>query len=134
MPTTELCTEEEIKHLVHSFYAKVRVDPMLAPVFASHVQDWDAHLPKMVDFWSSVLRKTARYRGTPMPTHAALPGLTPTLFERWLELFRATTAAQPNQAFRERADEVARRVAQSLWFGYQLYREPDREPRALTSA
>jgi hemoglobin len=71
----DLCTEEEVVRLVHTFYSKVRNDAGLAPIFESHVVDWDRHLAKMVDFCSSALRGTARYSGTPIPRHAALPGL-----------------------------------------------------------
>jgi hemoglobin len=130
----EICSEEEVVSLVHRFYAAVRDDAVLGPFFATHVDDWDRHLPRMVDFWSSTLRKTARYRGTPMPKHAALPGLRPELFRRWLELFRATTATQPNAALQRRADDLAERIAQSLWYGYQLHRQPDRAPAALALA
>lgn len=132
--SSEICTEAEVTSLVHRFYAAVRADAVLGPFFAAHVADWDRHLPKMVDFWSSTLRKTARYRGTPMAAHAALPGLRPELFERWLELFRATTATQPNAALQRRADDLAQRIAQSLWYGYQLNRQPDRVPESLTLA
>jgi hemoglobin len=128
---TELCTESEVAGLVDAFYARVRVDPELGPVFAEHVDDWSRHLPKMVDFWSSALRKTARYRGTPMPVHVALPDLSAALFRRWLNLFHQTTEAQPNALLRERADELAERIAQSLWYGYQMYREPQRLPSEL---
>jgi len=130
----DICTEEEVSSLVHRFYAAVRTDAVLGPFFAAHVSDWDRHLPKMVDFWSSTLRRTARYRGTPMAAHAALPGLRPELFRRWLELFHATTAAQPNAALQARADDLAERIAESLWYGYQLQRQPDRAPEALTLA
>ncbi|HZV92047.1 MAG TPA: group III truncated hemoglobin [Caldimonas sp.] len=130
----DLCTESEVADLVDSFYARVRADAELGPVFAAHVHDWSVHLPKMVDFWSSALRKTARYRGTPMPVHIALPGLSAALFGRWLTLFHETTAAQPNAALRERADLLAERVAQSLWYGYQMHREPDRLPASLPVA
>jgi hemoglobin len=133
MSSPELCTEEEIAGLVHAFYAAVRDDAQLGPIFAAHVKDWDRHLPKMVDFWSSALRKTARYRGTPMPAHAVLPGLSLELFRRWVSLFRATTAAQANAALRERADELAQRIAQSLWYGYQLHRDADQRPERLSA-
>ena len=76
MPSPGLCTEEEVVLLVHTFYSKVRKDPVLAPIFESHIDDWDGHLARIVDFWSSALRGTARYKGAPMPKHAALPGLT----------------------------------------------------------
>lgn len=126
MPNAELCTEEEITRMVYAFYDKVRNDEVLGPIFNRHVADWDAHLPTMVDFWSSALRGTARFRGAPMPKHAALPGLSIELFQRWLQLFGQTTDALPNAALGERAKDLARRVAQSLWYGYQMSQDPDR--------
>ena len=68
-----------------------------------------------------------------MPKHAALPGLRPPLFERWLQLFEATTSAQPNEALRQRANELARRIAESLWCGYQLYNGAVEDPRELNA-
>ena len=130
MPTPDLCTEEEISQLVHAFYAEVRTDEMLGPIFGSHVKNWDKHLATMIDFWSSALRGTARFRGTPMPKHVALPGLSADLFRRWLALFRRTTEAMPNAALRERANDLAGRIAQSLWYGYQLSHQPG-VPREL---
>jgi len=127
----DLCTEEDITQLVHQFYAEVRRDAELGPIFNTHVDDWDVHLAKLVDFWSSILRGTGRFRGTPMPKHVALPGLHAGLFERWLRLFRATAAAQPNQAMAEQACLMAGRIAQSLWYGYQLHRSPDQAPTDL---
>ncbi len=120
MPSADLCTEDEIVQLVHGFYDRVRKDEVLGPVFNRHVMDWETHLPKMVDFWSSVLRGTARFHGSPMPKHAALPGLTVELFQHWLLLFGQTTDALPNAALAERAKDLAKRIAQSLWYGYQM--------------
>lgn len=128
MPTPDLCTEQEVQQLVHRFYAKVRVDPVLGPIFERHVANWDEHLPRMVDFWSSALRGTARFRGAPMPKHAALPGLSADLFRRWLQLFEQTCAALPNAPMGERATDLAARVAESLWYGYQMAHAPA-EPR-----
>ena len=102
---------------------------MLGPFFDAHVADWDHHLAKMVDFWSSTLRGTARYRGTPLLKHAALPGLDIRMFERWLSLFRETTLSLGNPALRQRADDLAARIAQSLWNGYQMSGTPDRIPQ-----
>jgi hemoglobin len=120
MPTPDLCTEEEVHRLVHSFYERVRSDPVLGPIFDAHIRDWGPHLAKMVDFWSSALRGTARFRGAPMPKHAVLPGLNAQLFERWLALFAQTTAGLDNPAMAERANDLAARIADSLWYGYQL--------------
>ncbi|MBW8814069.1 MAG: group III truncated hemoglobin [Caulobacterales bacterium] len=83
-------TEEMIRDLVHAFYGKVRGDPLLGPIFNGAVTDWDEHLAKLCDFWSSVLLMTGRFKGAPMAAHAALPDIGPRHFGRWLELFEAT--------------------------------------------
>jgi Truncated hemoglobins len=132
MPTPELCTEAEVADLVDAFYTRVRDDPILGPVFEQHVAEWSRHLPKMIDFWSSTLRGSKRYRGTPMPAHCALPGLTDSMFEHWLDLFSETARMQPNREMAARAVELSERIAQSLWYGYQLHRKPDRMPASLS--
>ncbi|MEO8279207.1 MAG: group III truncated hemoglobin [Ideonella sp.] len=133
MITSELCTEEEIACLVHAFYARVRKDEMLGPIFDLHIDDWDRHLAKLVDFWSSILRRTGRFSGAPMPKHAVLPGLTAELFRRWLALFRETAATQSNQAMGVQACTAAERIAQSLWMGYQINRQPEALPDTLVA-
>jgi truncated hemoglobin YjbI len=61
MPLAEL-TEASIVRLVDAFYAKVRRDPQLGPVFdrAIGADSWPAHLDKMYGFWSSVMLTTGR--------------------------------------------------------------------------
>lgn len=120
-----VCSEEEIRQMVDDFYAKVRRDEQLGPIFNSRIDDWDHHLAKLADFWSSLLRGTTRYSGTPMTKHIALPGLEAALFERWLALFHETTQTLPNRVMAERADAMAQRIARSLWFGYQTSHRPD---------
>ena len=132
MTATELCTEEEISRMVHAFYARVRQDDVLGPIFDAHVHDWDLHLSRLVDFWSAMLRRTGRFTGAPMPKHAVLPGLSAALFERWLGLFREITDAQPNRAMAAQARAMAQRIAQSLWMGYQASRDPNALPTVLS--
>ena len=126
-----LCTEQEIRALVHDFYADVRRDDVLGPIFNSRIHDWDTHLAKLVDFWSSILRRTGRFSGSPMTKHAALSELSAELFHRWLGLFRETAAEQPNRAMAAQACAMAERIAQSLWLGYQMSRSPDAIPTEL---
>jgi hemoglobin len=79
-------TEAEIAALVDKFYAKVREDPEIGPVFNDRVQHWDAHLALLKDFWSTVLLTTGRYKGNPLLAHFRLP-IAPEHFARWLTLF-----------------------------------------------
>jgi len=86
-------TEAMIHDLVHAFYGKIRKDPALGPVFARVIGgDWDPHLAKMCDFWSSVLLMTGRFHGSPMVAHTRVEGIRPTHFARWLHLWRETAA------------------------------------------
>ncbi len=121
MLDTDCCTDEDITALVHAFYARVRDDAQLGPIFAAHIADWGPHLAKMVDFWSAVLRGTGRFTGSPMARHAAIPGLTADLFSHWVALFCEVAAEQPNREMADRASMAASRMARSLWIGYQLH-------------
>ena len=132
MPTTHtLCTEEEITALVHQFYDRIRQHPNLGPIFNAHIDDWPEHLDKLVDFWSSILLRTGRFSGAPMPKHIALPGLSADLFQQWLTLWRSTAAEQANAAMAEQAVAAAERIAQSLWMGYQVYGQGVELPQQL---
>ncbi len=131
MATPELCSDEEVAVMVHAFYDRVRRDAVLGPIFERHIADWDRHLARLVDFWSSVLRGTGRFTGAPMPRHVALPGLSAELFRRWLALFHEVASAQPNRAMGERAFLAAQRIAQSLWYGWQMSHRGDEMPEAL---
>jgi hemoglobin len=131
MPGSDVCTEVEITALVHTFYARVREDDVLGPIFDAHIDDWDRHLARLVDFWSAILRRTGRFSGAPMPKHAVLPDLSAELFQRWLKLFRENAAAQANQAMAAQACAMAERIAQSLWMGYQISRDPGALPATL---
>lgn len=126
-----LCTEEDIRTLVHQFYAKVRRDPELGPIFNGHIDDWPHHLQKLCDFWSGVVLRTGRFSGAPMPKHAALPGLRAELFHQWLNLWRETAAEQANQEMAGIVVSAAERIAQSLWMGYQIYGQGKRVPDEL---
>jgi hemoglobin len=85
-------TEEMIHALVHAFYAKVRSDPALGPIFNRAIEDWDHHLAKLCDFWSSVTLMSGRFKGAPMAVHARLADVRPTHFARWLHLWGETVA------------------------------------------
>jgi hemoglobin len=82
-------TEQEISTLVDTFYAKVRLDPDIGPIFNAIISDWPYHLALLKDFWSTVLLTTGRYKGDPMMKHLQL-SLDPQHFERWLALFAET--------------------------------------------
>jgi hemoglobin len=90
MAKTDIATEDDITTLVHRFYTRVREDDLLAPVFNDAIKDdWDGHLQKMCDFWSSMLLYTRKYLSDPLSKHLPLP-IEQAHFERWLLLFGQT--------------------------------------------
>ena len=108
--------EAMIHRVVHSFYDRARADPLIGPIFDRQVHDWDAHLARMCEFWSSVALMSGRYHGQPMVVHLPLPIDTPH-FNRWLELFAATAHEVCPPAAAAHFLERAHRIADSLEMG-----------------
>jgi hemoglobin len=102
-------TRIEIEILVNKFYEKVKVDALLAPLFA-HV-DWHHHLPIMYNFWASMLLGEQGYKGNPFQKHVPLP-LQAQHFDQWLKLFEATVdenfEGDRAQEVKDRARSIAR--------------------------
>jgi hemoglobin len=109
-------TEAMIERLVRGFYAKVRADAVLAPIFEARIADWEPHLQRMCAFWSSVALMSGRYHGTPMVKHMPLP-VDAAHFDRWLKLFEATAGEICPPVAGAHFIELARRIAASLELG-----------------
>ena len=124
--TASAITEETIRQLVDRFYGKVRKDAQLAPIFNNAIgtdeAEWQPHLQRMYDFWSSVMLSGGRYRGTPMKKHQDLPAFDATLFDRWLKLFEETARELHTPDIAERYIAKSRMIAESLKYG--LYYRP----------
>jgi hemoglobin len=102
--------EAMIERLVRTFYVRIQGDPVLGPVFAARIADWEPHLQRMFAFWSSVALMSGAYHGQPMQKHLPLP-IDARHFDRWLALFEETARELcPPQAathFVERAQRIA---------------------------
>ena len=108
-------SEDGIQRLVDGFYAKVRADPELAPIFNRAIPgDWGPHLATMRDFWSSVMLTSGRYKGNPVATHLRLDGMELRLFDRWLELFGETCGELFVESLADAFRVKAARIAESL--------------------
>lgn len=117
-----------IEKLVATFYAKVRLDDLIGPIFEERVKDWDEHLSKLRDFWSSVALMTGRYHGRPMQAHLPLP-VDRSHFERWLGLFEETAQALCPPVAASHFIERARRIADSFELGIATQRGEVITPR-----
>jgi hemoglobin len=114
-------TEETLGRLVERFYAKVRRDALLGPVFNGAVEDWPEHLDRLSSFWSSVMLTSGRYKGRPLPAHLKHgAAMTPERFHRWLALWKETTAelfpAEAAAALQFKANRIAESLSLGICF------------------
>lgn len=124
-------TEIELQGLVEHFYAKVRQDEFIGPLFNAAIGDWPEHLVKLQAFWSSVMLTTGRYKGSPMGAHIRHAGsIEPAMFDRWLELWRETAAERLAPADASAIIAKAERIAESLKLALFFRISPERDSAA----
>lgn len=117
--------EVALERLVAAFYARVRADAELGPIFDDAVEDWPEHLEKLVAFWSSVMLGSGRYKGQPVPAHAKHRNrITPALFERWLAIWKQATAELMAPDAAAALQSKATRIAESLQLALFFKLEP----------
>jgi len=121
--------EAGLARLVDAFYARVRADAELGPIFNDAIDDWPHHLDKLTAFWSSVMLTSGRYKGQPVPAHIKHKSrITPELFDRWLGLWKQTTDELMEPVAALALQEKAARIAESLKLA--MFFRLDRRPTA----
>jgi hemoglobin len=112
-------TETSIPKMVDRFYARIREDAVLSPIFESRLAGkWDEHLPRMYAFWTKVLLGTGEFESNVFGKHMALTGIGKEHFVRWLALFRMTAIEVFGIEEAEIPIQVAERIASSLQLGF----------------
>ncbi len=123
----DISTREHIRTLVDTFYAQVRIDPLLGGIFNGVIGDrWPQHLEKMYTFWGTILINEASYSGAPFRPHAQLP-VQQLHFDRWLDLFHGTVDSLFSGPVADLAHMNAERMAEMFMARITTLRErPDR--------
>ncbi len=112
-------TPESVRDLVVQFYAKVREDELLGPVFYQALgEDWGPHLDRLTEFWSTLVLGTRGFKGNVYGTHMALSHIQPEHFERWLGMFEQTAGELFEAAAAARFIKMAHQIAASLQIGF----------------
>ncbi|WP_231462711.1 group III truncated hemoglobin [Pedobacter sp. Leaf132] len=111
---SDIRDRKDIILLVDTFYKKVEQNNKIGPIFTDVAKvDWLHHLPKMYDFWESILFGKAIYKGNPMLTHFDLHkkvDLHQAEFEEWKGLFYNTV----DDLFKGTNAEAIKQKAQSI--------------------
>ena len=79
------------------FYADVRQDSLIGPIFDRQIQNWPAHLEKIADFWALQTGGPSDYRGGFGAAHLRLD-LEESHFRRWLMLWELNCKSRLEQA------------------------------------
>jgi hemoglobin len=93
----DIHTKNDIQALITYFYSQVNQDDVLKLYFSSWDDNtWADHLPRIIDFWSSILLDDRSYEGNVMLKHIQLhqkQPITTLAMERWLFYFHNTVDA-----------------------------------------
>lgn len=110
----------DVSYLVRAFYAKVRKDELLGPIFNGIISDWEEHLEKLTDFWENNLFFVAKYRGNPRTAHISVDKKMDNTVEsrhfgEWLNLWYQTIDENFEGHLAERAKTNARKMSTHLF-------------------
>jgi len=105
---------KDIETLVDKFYDKVNADNKISHFFNEVVKvDWNLHLPKMYNFWETLLFGKKAFKGNPMLVHVLIARnemIEQEHFDQWLSLWRRTI----DENFKGEKAEMAYQKAQQI--------------------
>jgi hemoglobin len=116
----DIKTREDVFLLVSGFYKKVRQNSEIGHFFNEVIQDWDAHLDKLTDFWESNLFFKALYKGNPQKVHVKVDQenrqeISSYHFGIWLNLWFETIDELFEGELANRAKNNARKMSSHLY-------------------
>ncbi|WP_039017182.1 group III truncated hemoglobin [Halocynthiibacter namhaensis] len=122
-------TPDEITRVMTRFYARIRLHPVLGPVFNGILGDdravWGEHEDKIAGFWRNALLREQSYSGNPMQVHLATPQILDEHFPLWLDLFEEVLTAELPPETAAAWGALAHRIAR----GFRMRMSEDRAPK-----
>ena len=118
----DLQTRDDVERLVRAFYARALPDEIIGWLFTEIAKmDVEAHIPRITDFWETMLLGARSYGGGAFAPHVALHAkarLRGGHFERWLWLWGQTVdeffQGPRAELAKSHADRVARAFSARL--------------------
>ena len=128
---------DQIDRLVAAFYARVRKDETLGPIFMRAIGtddvSWSRHEAHIASFWRNALGLDRGFSGNPMMKHLANGEIQPEHFPIWLGLFRETAHELLSQPEAKTIADLADRIGRSLSMGLTQFRAPPSGPPRFLS-
>ena len=114
----DIRNRDDIAVLVEDFYTRGFADPLLGHIFVDVAQmDLAEHMPRMCDFWETVIFRAGLYKRNALQVHVALHAkepLTAEHFGRWVDLWHATIDDHFTGENAEHAKVQGARIAWSM--------------------
>lgn len=124
-------TRADINFLVISFYAKIREDEVLGPIFNQHIatEKWPEHLEKLTDFWETNLFGIPKFKGSPTQKHMQVDKnlnhtIEPFHFGRWMQFWFETIDQHFEGEMADKAKNAARKMATGQFLAIWHQRNP----------
>jgi hemoglobin len=111
----DISNRVDLENLMKAFYSKALVDESIGHYFTQVVQlEMVKHLPRITDFWETVVFDAGKYQGNTLKIHEDLHEKSPfesAHFTRWIDLFKATVdehfAGENAEKIKSRAISIA---------------------------
>ncbi|MCO4824361.1 MAG: group III truncated hemoglobin [Amylibacter sp.] len=125
-------TRRQIETVVKHFYARVRVDKTLGPLFIGILSNdpeiWRVHEAKIANFWANAILHERSYDGNPMLVHSGISAIEPSMFTNWLALFDQTLSDELPSDLALQWSTLAHRIGRGLRFGVESAHETSGPP------
>ena len=111
----DIQNRQDLELLLYKFYEKVFRDDLISHFFTEVKQlDLDKHVPRITDFWETILLNGHSYRANAIAPHIEinrLSAIEERHFKRWLQLFGETIdslfAGEVAETAKQRALSIA---------------------------
>lgn len=124
-------TRADCERLVRAFYGRALVDPIIGFLFTDVAKlDLEAHVPRITNFWETILLEARSYGGGAFRPHVELHFKVPLTrghFDRWLYLWSMTVDELFAGDRAELAKAHATRVAAAFAARLQSFGQPGAE-------
>ncbi len=125
LPRIDL-TEAQIRLVADRFYARVRMDPHLSPIFHATIGHdtaiWEDHIARITRFWRNALLREPVYSGNPMLVHSGIAAIQPEHFAIWLAVFDDVLAESLPSGTAAMWSRTAHRIGRGLSMGIETAR------------
>lgn len=109
-----ITTLKDVQFLVDQFYAQVKEDPFLGPIFNKRLAGrWEMHHRRLYRFWHTVLLRRPDYFGDPVPMHFNMD-IGRHHFDHWLTIWNGTVDTYFEGTIAERAKHRGTTMAKAF--------------------